>query len=89
MGLITGLLAFPVKRVRGVVWAAEQVRQEAERQWSDPAAIQAELAEVEALRERGELDEAEAADWEEELVARLLARSPQHQAEPWEGADDG
>ncbi len=90
MGLITGLLTLPLAPVRGAVWVAEQVRQEAERQWSDPATVQAELADVEALREAGEISEAEAEAREEELLQRLLSGSSEHAQglNPWEGGGD-
>ena len=35
MGLFTGLLTLPLAPVRGVVWVAEQVAQEADRQLYD------------------------------------------------------
>jgi Gas vesicle protein G len=73
MGLITSLLTWPLAPVRGVAWIAEQVRQEAERQWMDPAAIQEELADVQARREAGLIDDAEADRLEDELIERLLA----------------
>lgn len=76
MGLITGLLTWPVAPVRGVTWLAEQVLEQAEREWSDPAAIERALADVDAGLASGELTEAEAAELEEELVARLLRQSP-------------
>jgi hypothetical protein len=72
MGLITGLLTLPLAPVRGVAWIAEQVRQEAERQWNDPAALQDALADVEARREAGVIDDAEADRLEDELIERLL-----------------
>jgi cytochrome c-type biogenesis protein CcmI len=73
MGLITGLLTLPLAPVRGVAWIAEQVRQEAERQWTDPAAVQDALADVQARREAGLIDDAEADRLEDELIERLLA----------------
>ena len=73
MGLITGLLTWPLAPVRGVAWIAEQVRQEAERQWMDPAVVQEALADVQARREAGLIDDAEADRLEEELIERLLA----------------
>ena len=73
MGLITGLLTLPLAPVRGVAWIAEQVRQEAERQWNDPAALQDALDDVQARREAGLIDDAEADRLEEELIERLLA----------------
>jgi cytochrome c-type biogenesis protein CcmI len=72
MGLITGLLTWPLAPVRGVAWIAEQVRQEAERQWTDPAELREALADVQARREAGLIDDAEADRLEEELIERLL-----------------
>jgi chorismate mutase len=77
MGLITGLLTLPLAPVRGVAWIAEQVRQEAERQWMDPATIQEALADVQARRESGMIDDAEADRLEDELIERLLASEQQ------------
>ena len=71
------LLTLPIAPVRGVVWVAEQILEEAERQWSDPASIREALADVEEMRESGEIDEEEAEALEEELVQRLLAYSPE------------
>lgn len=73
MGLITQLLTLPIAPVRGVVWVAEQIREEAESQYFDPAAIQAALEDVDARREAGLLTEEEAAELEEVLVQRLMA----------------
>jgi hypothetical protein len=73
MGLITGILTWPLAPVRGVAWIAEQVRQEAERQWLDPAAIQEALDDVQARRDAGLIDDAEADRLEDELIERLLA----------------
>jgi Gas vesicle protein G len=58
--------------IRGLVWVAEQVRREAERQWSDPAVIQAALQQVESERAAGLITAEEALRREEELVDRLL-----------------
>lgn len=72
MGLILTLLTLPLAPVRGVVWVAEQVLEEAERQWYDPGAVQIALLEVEARREAGELSDEEAERLEEELIERLM-----------------
>jgi hypothetical protein len=72
MGLITGLLTLPLAPVRGVAWIAEQVRQEAERQWMDPAAVHEALDDVQARREAGLIDDNEADRLEDELIDRLL-----------------
>jgi Gas vesicle protein G len=73
MGLITGILTLPLAPGRGAAWIAEQVRQEAERQWRDPAALQEALTDVQARREAGLIDDAEAERLEDELIERLLA----------------
>jgi Gas vesicle protein G len=73
VGLIVGLLTLPLAPVRGVAWIADQVYQEAERQWSDPDAIYAELSAIQRGREEGSIDEAEADRREEELLQHLIA----------------
>ncbi|WP_270886808.1 gas vesicle protein GvpG [Pedococcus sp. 5OH_020] len=85
MGLITGLLTLPLAPVRGVVWVAEQLQQEAWRSWGDPAAVQRALSEVQALRESGQIDDEEADRLEDELLQRLLPPEPPHPL----GATDG
>lgn len=73
MGLLTGLLGLPLVPVRGVVWLAEQIRDQAEEQYYDPARIRAQLEQVDEARRTGELTEEEAAAAEEELLQRLMA----------------
>lgn len=72
MGLITGLLTLPLAPVRGTIWVAEQVQQEAERQYYDPARIRRELEQVDELRQAGELTEEDAEQLEDALVERLM-----------------
>jgi hypothetical protein len=74
MGLITGLLTLPLAPVRGVVWLAEQIADYAEDQYYDPVNIRAELERVEEARQSGELSEEECAEWENELLRRLMYR---------------
>jgi cytochrome c-type biogenesis protein CcmH/NrfG len=74
MGLFSGLVKLPFAPVRGVIWVADQVLQEAERQYYDPALIRQELDEVDQLRRQGLIDPEEADQREEELVARLMHR---------------
>ena len=71
MGLLTGLLTLPLAPVRGTIWIAEQLLEEAERQFNDPVAIEQRLDEAEAALERGELTQEEFDELEEELLARL------------------
>lgn len=82
MGLIMGILTWPIAPVRGVTWVAEQIREQADRELYDPQVIRAELAEIEMKRELGEIDEEEATQIEEELLDRLLAANPR---EEWHG----
>lgn len=79
MGLITGILGLPLAPLRGTVWIAEQIRQQAEDELYDPATIRAQLADVDRARTAGELSEEEAIQLEDELVERLMvARSRPH-----------
>jgi len=72
MGLFTGLLTLPLAPVRGTVWVAEQVLEQAEEEYYDPAKIRAQLDEVDRKRRDGELSDEEAMLMEDELVDRLL-----------------
>ena len=73
MGLITGLLTLPLAPVRGTVWLAEQLLEEAEREMNDESAIRNALIELDDARASGELDEATANAAEDELIERLMA----------------
>jgi hypothetical protein len=76
MGLLTGLLTLPIAPVRGVVWLAERIRDQAEQEMYDPAAVRRQLAEVDRARAAGELPDEVAAELEDELLSRLTtARS--------------
>jgi gas vesicle protein GvpG len=74
MGLLTGLLTLPLAPVRGTMWIAERLLEEAERELSDPAAIEQQLEAAERAHERGELTEDELADIEDELLRRLTGQ---------------
>jgi hypothetical protein len=74
VGLITGLLTLPLAPVRGTVWIAEQLLEEAERQLDDPAAVEARLREAEAALAAGEITEEEFDAIEEDAVLRLMRR---------------
>jgi len=73
MGLFSFLVTLPVAPVRGVVWVAEQVAEEAERELYDESAIRRELLQLELDHEDGLVGREERAAREEELVTRLLA----------------
>ena len=74
MGLITGLLTLPLAPLRGTVWVAEQILEQAESEFYDEGAIRAQLMEIEAARDAGELSDEAAAEAEDVLVARLIER---------------
>lgn len=72
MGIVSGLLGLPLAPLRGTVWVAEQVRDEADRQLHDPALIRRQLEQIAEARREGTIDEEEAAGAERELVSRLI-----------------
>ena len=57
-----------------MVWLAEQIRQQAEDQYYDPARIRAQLERIDEARRAGELSEEECAELENELLQRLMSR---------------
>jgi hypothetical protein len=72
MGLITTLLTLPLAPVRGTVWLAERIQEQAEAELYDETAIRAGLLELEHARETGELDEREIDAAEDALIERLM-----------------
>jgi len=73
MGLVTGLLTLPLAPVRGTLWVADRVLEEAERQLNGPEAIEQQMLEAEVAHEQGELSEEEFDQIESDLLERLLA----------------
>jgi hypothetical protein len=73
VGLITGLLTLPLAPVRGTVWIAERILEQAEAELYDEDAIRAQLMEIDAAREAGEISEQDAAEAEDILLERLIA----------------
>jgi len=69
MGLLSGFFFGPIK---GTIWVAEQLKDEAERQFYDPGAIRRELEAVAQARQDGTLSDEEATEMEQELIDRLL-----------------
>jgi gas vesicle protein GvpG len=72
VGLITGLLTLPLAPVRGTVWLAERIQEQAEAELYDEDAIREQLMELEALNEAGEIDDEERAAAEDALLERLV-----------------
>jgi gas vesicle protein GvpG len=73
VGLISGLLTLPLAPVRGTVWLAERIQEQAEAELYDEDVIRAQLMEIDAAREAGEIDEEEATQAEDQLLERLIA----------------
>ena len=73
MGLITGLLTLPLAPVRGVVWVAELLAEEAERELAEANSPQRALAELEAARAAGEISEEDFAQLEDQLLDEIFA----------------
>jgi Gas vesicle protein G len=74
MGLLAGLLTLPLAPVRGTMWIAERLLEEAERELNHPAAIEQQLLAAEDRYERGEISADEFERIEDELLRRLTAR---------------
>ena len=72
MGLISGLLTLPLAPVRGTVWIAERLQEQAENELYDESAIRTGLLELEAAREAGDFDEDELTAAEDALLERLM-----------------
>lgn len=73
MGLITSLLTLPLAPVRGTMWLARLIQEEAESYELDEPSILAALDQLEAARERGDFSEDEIEQAENDLVERLMA----------------
>jgi Gas vesicle protein G len=71
MGLFVGLLTLPLAPIRGTVWIAEKLAEEAARELDEGRRIRRELSEAELAYERGELTVEELERIEDELLERL------------------
>jgi hypothetical protein len=71
VGLITGLLTPPLAPVRGTIWVAEKLLEEAERELDDPRTIAAQLDDLEEQFQRGEITAEEYELLEDALMRRL------------------
>jgi hypothetical protein len=74
MGLFTALVTLPLAPVRGTVWIAERIQEQAEMELAaaDEAGIQAGLLELEELRREGAMEEAEIQQAEDALIEQLM-----------------
>ena len=71
MGLLRAIALLPLAPVEGVVWMAERLAAEAERQLHDESTIRAQLGELAAAHDRGEISDADYDHIEEQLLRRL------------------
>jgi Gas vesicle protein G len=71
MGLITGILTWPLAPVRGAAWAAEKVAEQAQLELYDENRILRELGELEVAHDRGELSDERFDVAVEQLLERL------------------
>lgn len=74
MGLLTGLLTLPLAPVRGTVWIAERLIEQAELELGDETTVRRRLEELELRHELGEISDEELAEAEDALLAQLAAR---------------
>ena len=88
MGLFTGLLTLPLAPVRGVVWVAERVAEEVERELYDEGNIRRQLLQLELDHEDGKLSDEER-NAQEELLLQRLAVSQMREQMPGEELADG
>ncbi|HWE14512.1 MAG TPA: gas vesicle protein GvpG [Solirubrobacteraceae bacterium] len=89
MGLFTGLLTLPLAPVRGVMWVAEQVADEVERQMNDEDQIRTELLQLELEFDDGLIGEAERTLREDELLERLAVAQAARRAPVTHPREDG
>jgi hypothetical protein len=72
MGFLLDLLALPLTGpIKGVMWIAEQVAEQAERELYDPDRVRAKLMELELLYDMGEITEEEYLETEEILLEKM------------------
>lgn len=87
MGLL-GVLTLPLAPVRGLVWVAGQLQDEAESQLYDEDRIRAALLQLELDSDEGLVDESERAAREDDLFERLAIadarRRMQREQAEWE-----
>jgi len=71
MGLFKELALLPLAPVRGTMWVAEQIAEEADRQLYDEDNIKRELMQLEIDYDKGEIGDEERERMERELFDRL------------------
>jgi len=74
VGLLRGIALLPLTPVLGVVWVADRLADEAQRQLTDERAIREQLAALAAAYDGGEIS-ADDYDMQEEQLLRLLPQT--------------
>jgi Gas vesicle protein G len=75
VGLMKELVLLPVAPLRGTLWVAERIADEVEQQEYSGGAAVAKLDDIEQAKERGELDEDEAAERQERILEQQVKKS--------------
>lgn len=86
MGLLSVVFGWPLLPVRGVIGLAEILRDQAEGELYDPAAVKGQLEEAAAAEQAGLISGDELAGIQEEAVGRLIGPAPQSAGEYQERA---
>jgi hypothetical protein len=89
VGLFTGLLTLPLAPVRGVVWVAERVAEEVERELYDEGNIRRQLLQLELDYDDGKLSDEERSAEEEILLERLAISQMRDEIAEAEELGDG
>jgi LPS O-antigen subunit length determinant protein (WzzB/FepE family) len=71
MGIFKELVLLPLAPLRGTVWVADQLAQEADRRLYDEDEIRRQFVEVEIEHQRGNVTDEQRAAVEEDLLDRL------------------
>jgi hypothetical protein len=80
VGLFTALITLPLAPVRGVVWVAEQLAEQAERELFDPETVRRQLMAIELSYEDGQISEEQRDRAQDELLERLAIIEQRQQA---------
>src|SRR5205823_2866634 len=81
VGVLKGLVLLPLAPVRGVVWLAERLAEQAEHELYDEASIRRQLDELQDARDLDEIPEETYQEAEAQLVERLM--EARRRGEPW------
>jgi hypothetical protein len=72
MNLLTLLFRLPFLPLQGIIQLAELLRDQAEQELHDPAAVRRQLEELERAEQAGELSEEDAAAAEQQAISRVI-----------------